>query len=256
MKSCIYAGSVRHRRFEAADNRFSYPLFLLYLDLDELPEVFKDRWLWSSRHPALAWFRRRDHLYDPHKPLKQELRDLVLRQSGKTLNGPVRLLTHLRYFGYCFNPLSLYFCYNAADDAIDCIVAEVHNTPWGQRHCYVLDAKDTGAEKKFNFQHPKQFYVSPFLDMRMDYHWTITRPASRLLVHIENHRDDNKIFDATLALQQVQLSAVSLARVLLFYPFMTLQVIVLIHWQALKLWLKRVPYIRHPKSVETEEKPT
>ena len=255
MKSCIYKGQVRHRRFEIKGNHFSYPLFMLYLDLDELPSLFQKRWFWSAHKPALAWFRRQDHLFEPSKSLRAELQEIVFEKTGKQLGGPVRLLTHLRYFGYCFNPISMYFCYDSSDEKIEFIVAEVSNTPWGERHCYVLDAsRNKGSEKKFHFRHPKEFHVSPFMDEAMDYSWVITEPDKSLVVHIENMRNENKIFDATLSMNRSPITGLGLASVLIAYPLMTLQVIALIHYQALKLWLKRIPYVPYIRKPSSKEK--
>lgn len=255
MKSCIYKGQVRHRRFEIKDNSFKYPLFMLYIDLDELPSLFDKRWFWSARRPALAWFRRQDHLFEPSKPLRAELQQIVYEKTGKLLHGPIRLLTHLRYFGYCFNPISLYFCYDRCDEKVEFIVAEVSNTPWRERHCYVLDAgNNMGSGNKFHFKHRKEFHVSPFMDEVMDYGWNITKPDRSLVVHIDNIRNDKKIFDATLTMRRSPITGSSLAYVLLAYPLMTLQVVFLIHYQALKLWLKRVPYVPYIRKPNSQEK--
>ncbi len=138
MNSCIYEGYVRHRRFRPVQNAFQYRLFLMFLDLAELPTIFEDRLLWSGDQVNLAYFRRKDHLGDSKVPLEQAVRDLVEERVGRRTTGPIRLLTHLRYFGYCFNPVSLYYCYDQADQHVETIVAEIHNTPWGEEYCYVL----------------------------------------------------------------------------------------------------------------------
>ena len=139
LASCAYRGQVRHRRLSPVPHDFRYSIFMMYLDLDEVDRVFDRRWLWSARRPALAWFRRADHFGDSRRPLRDCVADLVAQEAGRRPEGPIRLLTHLRYFGHCFNPVSFYFCYDPAGERIEAVVAEVHNTPWGERHCYVLD---------------------------------------------------------------------------------------------------------------------
>ena len=248
MNSCIYEGLLRHRRFSPARVSFRYSLFMMYLDLDELPSLFKNRWLWSGARFNLAWFRRRDHLGDPGVPLARAVRDLVRRQSGARPEGPIRLLTHLRYFGYCFNPVSFYFCYDRAGASVDTIVAEVHNTPWGERHAYVLGPdmnEGGGARKRYRFD--KAFHVSPFMSMDARYDWRFSEPGPRLAVHMDNWNGAGKFFDATMSLERREITTPALARVLLRYPLMTGQVIAGIHWQALRLWLSHCPIYTHPR---------
>jgi len=247
MKSAIYAGQVRHRRMKPVVHEFSYGMFMMYLDLSELGEVFQRRWLWSSRRTALARFRREHHLGDPSVPLEEAVRDLVLKETGRRPPGPVRLLTQLSYFGYVFNPVSFYYCYNANDTELETIVAEVNNTPWGERHCYVLSpGMDHGVGGHKRYFPDKEMHVSPFMPMDIDYDWRFNTPGENLTVHMENARAGRKIFDATIVLEREEISGRSLARVLFTYPLMTVKIIVAIHWQALKLWLKGAPVHDHP----------
>jgi len=258
MHSAIYEGRVRHRRMRPVNHEFSYRLFMVYLDLAELESVFDGRWFWSARRPALARFRREDHLGDPAVSLDQSVRDLVEVSVGERPAGPIRLLTHFSYFGYCFNPVSFYYCFDRNDAYVETIVAEVNNTPWGERHCYVLSGRhDRAAGGRHRHQPPKRMHVSPFMPMDVEYDWKFSDPGERLTVFMVNSQRGGKVFDAGLDLERRELSGRSMARALAVYPFMTLKVILAIHWQALKLWLKRCPVYDHPgkAGLQWEETP-
>ncbi|KAA3624832.1 MAG: DUF1365 domain-containing protein, partial [Proteobacteria bacterium] len=178
LKSCIYVGQVRHRRFAPARHGFSYRLFMMYLDLSELDRVFDGRWLWSATRPALARFRRSDYLGDPGVNLDTAVRDLVEARGVPRPTGPIRLLTHLRYFGYCFNPASFYYCFDAGGRFVEAIVVEVTNTPWAERHAYVLTAEKNGDPVTCrNLALRKGFHVSPFMPMDIDYDWRFSDPG-------------------------------------------------------------------------------
>ena len=253
MESCLYTGWVRHRRFQPAAHAFAYSGFWLYLDLAELDRVFRGRWFWSTSRFALARFRRNDHLGDPEVPLETSVRDLVESETSLRPEGPIRLLTHLRYFGYVMNPVSFYYCFSPDESRVQTVVAEVHNTPWGEEHCYILDkSQDLGAGELMRFEHPKAFHVSPFMEMDYDYRWRLSEPGENLSVHIDNVRDGAKWFDVTFLLERRPITGFQLARVLLRHPFMTGKVTAAIYWQALRLWLKKIPFVPHPKHRETE----
>ena len=219
-----------------------------YIDLAELPGLFEGRWFWSARRPTLAWFRRKDFLGPTHMPLDCAVRALVEQRTGVRPAGPIRLLTHLRHFGYSFNPASFYYVFDAADSRVETIVAEITNTPWKQRHAYVLPvaaARESRASAwRFSFE--KQFHVSPFMPMDMRYEWSFDAPAQGLHVHMENWLHGQPQFDATLKLSRREMTAGAMARALIQFPLITVQVSALIYWQALKLLCKQVPFHTHP----------
>lgn len=248
MHSAIYEGTVRHRRFSPVKNAFQYRLFMMYLDLDELPHLFDDQPFWSAVRPSLAWFDRKDHLGDPRVPLADAVRNLVEKRTGKRPGGPIRLLTHLRYFGHCFNPASIYYCFDGEKEQVQDIVAEVHNTPWLEEHLYVLSAAENehpmAGWRRHRFE--KVFHVSPFMDMDLDYDWRFRLPGAYLGAHFILNRKGVRLFDASLRLSRREITKAGLNRVLIHYPFMTLKVVALIHWQALRLWHKGAPFYTHP----------
>ena len=251
MRSCIYEGTVWHHRHAEADHRFRRSLFMMYLDLDELPAVFDGFWLWSTSRWAIAEFRRGDHFGANSESLQESVRSLVESQLGVRPSGPIRLLTQLRYFGYIINPVSFYFCFDSNDEGVEAIVAEVRNTPWGERHCYVIDARSAhsqdGDPDLITASHQKTFHVSPFMPMDMEYRWRIAPPDDELNVQIENRRAGVRQFDASLSLHRRPITAFNLARALMRYPLMTVQVALSIYWQALRLKLKGVTFFPHPE---------
>lgn len=244
MHSCIYQGRVSHRRFFPVRHAFRYRVAMLYLDLAELDGIFEPFWLWSARRPAPAWFRRGDHYGDPSQPLAESIRELVARETGVRPAGAVRLLTHLRYFGYVFNPLSAFYCFDE-EGGLDAVVLEVSNMPWREMHPYVLRRGAPIANGGFRFEFAKAFHVSPFLPMDMEYRCRLAPPAERLAFALENWHAGTRRFDAHLSFERVLLDGRALARMLVSDPMATLRITALIHWQALRLWQKGIPVYDH-----------
>jgi DUF1365 family protein len=248
VKSCIYEGRVRHRRRRPVEHTFQFPFFMLYLDLEELPRLFDRSWLWSASRSAFARFRRSDHLGDPGLPLEDCVRDLVELRTDRRPEGPIRLLTHMRYAGFAMNPVSVYYCFDARDGRVEAIVAEVNNTPWGERHCYVISADAKGCRGTIRARTPKEFHVSPFMEMDLEYAWSFREPGERLSLSIANHEPGGAmLFEAVLGLKRREFNARSRARMLIRYPLITLQLTTAIYWQAIRLYFAGAPFFPHPR---------
>lgn len=238
-QSAIYLGRISHTRFVPRPHAFSYRLYMLYLDLDELPTLSFSPLLGVESARPLS-FRRRDYLGGPDQPLKTAVLDEVEQALGKRPKGPVRVLTQVRAFGYVFNPVSFYYCFDG--EGLVAVVAEITNTPWGERHRYVLPAEDQGAKARF----AKAFHVSPFFPMQQTYDWSFSAPGERLGVAMRNEQDGHTAFRARLALVRRPLSFSQLAWIAVALPLMSWRIHAAIYLQALKLWSKRTPFFAHP----------
>ena len=247
--SAIYAGHIRHRRFLPTQNAFCYRTFMLYLDLEELPHIFDGARLWSYERLNVACFQRRYFYGDAQVALADAVRSGTAQAIGRAVTGPIRMLTHVRYWGYCYNPVTFYYLFEQDGKTLGAITAEITNTPWGERHTYYLDCRKADSPKagRYRWQFPKAFHVSPFMPMNVHYDWRFRIPGENLNVHMQNMIDGNKHFDATLTLTRQEITPARLQRVLLYYPVMTTKVVTMIHWQALRLWFKRTPFFAHPK---------
>lgn len=242
MNSALYEGTVFHARFAPVEHRFQYRIVLAYLDLSELDTVFEGRWFWSTRRPNLVWFRRADYLGPTTLGLDEAVRARVREVLGEAPRGPIRMLTQLRTLGYVFNPVTFYYCYEEDGTTLHSFVAEITNTPWGERYSYVLPAKDA---LRWNFE--KEFHVSPFFDMNQLYRWGIRVPGETLDVHMSNEEQGKRVFHAALTLRRQPIRTGTLLRALVLYPWMPAVAHLAIYWQALRLHLKKVPFFTHPK---------
>lgn len=241
--SAIYEGVVFHERTEPVAHAFTYRVFMPLLDLDELPELLDPIPWWSAREGwAPARFVASDYLDAGERPLAEVARDRVEAALSERPEGPVRLLTNPRYWGFGFNPVSFFFLYDAAGNAVEAIIAEVTNTPWGERRSYVLGAGPEGLSGDFS----KQLHVSPFMPMEQDYRWSANAPGDRLGVTLSNYEGGRRVFEAGVSLERREITPARMKRMLVEYPPMTFATVLRIYSNALLLKLKGVPYFRHP----------
>jgi len=227
-------------------------MFMAYLDLDELDLVFSlTRW-WSMSAWSPARFVRDDYLRRGNLGLAASVRRCVEEQLGVRVSGPIRMLTHLRMFGYVFNPVTFYYCFNVSGDSVEAVVAEITNTPWKERYAYALPTSSAcRAGRALRWRFGKEFHVSPFLPMGLEYDWALTPPAETLFVHmvVRDRRSERpRVFDATLQMHRRELTPSSMRSVLLRYPLLTARVFGRIHFEAARLWLKRAPVFAHPST--------
>ena len=240
MDSAIYSGHVRHRRYGEKSNAFKYSMFLTALDLDELNQGFSiGRWFAVEKWAVLS-FRHSDYLDGEGKLTRQKVWDKVMSLGGENLDGKVTLLGQLRCFGIYFSPVNFYYCHDQAGE-LAYLVAEVSNTPWNERHCYLV-------EHKQNTVTDKTFHVSPFMNEDMAYHWRFTPLNPRLYLNIDNVAPGGKtLFDATIVMDRQTFTRGNLIKQLIKIPAMTVKTMLGIYWQAAKIYLKGIPYVPYTK---------
>jgi len=254
--SAIYSGKVRHRRLSPKVHEFEYDVFMMYLDTGEIESIFSLSKFWSLKKFAPVQFKRSDFHIDNESSnppsVDESVRNSVQAKTGVRPTGPIRMLVNLRYWGFNMNPISTYYCFDNAGENVTAILAEVHNTPWNERHAYVLAGDDFAKKQRINFN--KEFHVSPFNPIEMEYQWYSTTPNKTLTLHLENWKDNKKVMDATMTLAREEISKTSLNKILIRFPWMTVKVVSAIYWQALKLWWKGVPIFNHvDKQLPTSE---
>jgi len=247
MDEAVASGVVWHRRSQPRAHQFRYRLYYSLLDVDRLDAIFsKSRW-WSLERFNLVSLRRTDCIGPFDRAIGDAVRERVRGELGFVPDGRIRMLTHLRQWGFCFNPVTFYFCEHAT--ALQAIVAEVHNTPWGERHAYVLDARDQSGPV-WRFEFAKAFHVSPFLPMGLDYDWRFVLTGQSIGIHMLVTEHGAECFRAGMKLALSPLDHRAMGQIPLRFPLVTLKVVTAIYWQAFRLWIKRIPFHSHPDSPE------
>lgn len=247
LNSAIYEGKVFHQRERKVKHGFNYPVFMMYLDLDELDQVFSKSRFWSHKRFNLACMKDEDYLFSKGKnTIKESTLDFIKQETGKSFEGTIGLLTNLRYFGYLINPISCYFCFDQQDNLIY-VIAEVTNTPWNEKKRYLLSLEE--KDKRYSKEFTKQLHVSPFMENEMTYRWTSNRPASEtdtlLDITLENMYQGERAFFAKLKLTRKEITGQNLNLLLIRFPFHTVKIALAIYWQAFLLLLKGVPVVKH-----------
>jgi len=245
-ENLIFTGIVRHRRFRPKRHRFSYKLFMFCFDIGNLNNSFKDIKQVSLEKFNWFSFRRKNYLSHPEIPLDEFARQLVFRKFNTYPKGKIYLLTHLSCLGYCFNPISLYFIFDETHQQLDYLILEVTNTPWGEKHNYVLESLEKPKNEVYHYQFQKELHVSPFMAMNYQYRFNLKLNKQKIIVHMENHINGEKDFDATLLLKAT--APRSFKTVFRDNSLITYKLAAAIYWQALKLWMKGVPFHSHPKT--------
>ncbi|WP_435237731.1 DUF1365 domain-containing protein [Psychromonas sp. PT13] len=249
LKSGIYKGWVGHRRFSPKPHSFKYGIFLLAIDLDELPKLTNiGPWFKSNKFAPLN-LKCSDYLDHKSQLSKQDVWLKIQSLGAKIVPKRVMFIGQLRCFGLYFSPINAYYCFDQ-DDQLIYLLAEVSNTPWNERHYYLIPLNPSEDKKAANkLISEKVFHVSPFMDLNMEYQWVIKKPADQLKLHIQNMHlsTGEKVFDASLTMQRMDFTNKNLRSCLASIPMMTLKTLWGIYWQALKLFIKGVPYVAHPQ---------
>lgn len=256
----LFKGIVTHTRTSPILHRFKYSFFQIWLDVERPTLIDNISCFWSSKNSNLVRFNRKNYLPNNDNEtltLHQSVYKKIQQQTGKKFQGKAYLLTSLSYWGYCYNPVSFYICYSH-NGKLEFILSEIHNTPWGERFTYVHDVSSSlnkvssqGENKtsdKLQFKFDKQFHVSPFMPMGLQYDWEFQIDQKKILIKMNLHQQKKSIFNATLDLKGEELTSNKANKLPFYYPFMCLRVLFAIYWHALRLRVKGVTFFDHPKS--------
>ena len=250
MKSALYFGEVSHHRKYPKKHDLKYQVYMAHLFLEEIDQVFNNRWFWSVNRSNLGSFVRSDYHRPEVEDLSSAVRHTMSEQLGREISGSISIITHLRTFGYCFNPVSFYFLWNENRTHPTALMAEITNTPWGERYAKCFEWKSTDEDNRCDYEFHKEFHVSPFIGMDVEYDWRFRQPTENFQADMLLREKKNLFFTAHLKMKRRRIDAKNLAWALIRFPLMTLNVTRAIYWNALLLRLKGCPFFSHPKNLE------
>ena len=245
MKSYMYCGTVGHKRYLPKRHSFVYKVFFLYLDIDEPnPLGNKLRFFGHNKWAAMSFYNK-DHGPRTGERLRPWVEAKLLESNIKPDGGPIKLLCHGRVLGFGFTPLSVYFCFRK-DSSLSAVLYEVCNT-YFERHTYVLPVKNNYSATIYQ-KCKKELYVSPFNDMNGYYEFQITHPEETIKIDVNYKIDENLLLSTCFVGQKLPLTTLSLVRCLIIFPFLTFKIFSAIHWEAVRLWFKRLRVYKHHPS--------
>ncbi len=246
MNSAFYVGRLAHARTTPKPHRFSYRVFMPFVDVEKISDITHRAIGWDSRRLAPARFIRSDFIGDENITVAEAVKRRIFEETNQHFEGRIFLLANWRYFGLQNNPIACYFCKGTSSERLEFIVAEVTNTPWGERHSYVLPVDHSDALFQTEFQ--KKLHVSPFHGMQQQYRWSSTVPDETLAIKLTNLENGKRVFHASLTLSRLPITRFTGLSLLARFPLETAKVTAGIYWQALVLSLRRVPLFAHPKN--------
>jgi DUF1365 family protein len=238
MNSCLYECTVMHRRLAPKKHEFVYRIFLFLFDLDELPEIERRVPFFSVKTPNLYSLRDEDYFQFHSRGIRQNLETFLATQNLPVRPARIQLLTLPRLLGYTFNPVSVFFCFDENDRPLTSVI-QVGNT-FGELKPYLVPCDPSAPG--FHVRVPKNYYVSPFSELDLEFDFRFDPPGRRLRLAIDDYRGGERVLVSTVTGAREELTAANLARFSIRYPLVTLKVIFLIHWEALRLWLKKIPF--------------
>lgn len=258
----IYKGEVVHKRFHPKKHAFNYPLAMILVDVDTIESSFKQSRWWSLERFNLISFYRKDYIQSEritnsdisNRSISEVVSEKIFDDCGEQFKGSVKILTNPRFFGYVFNPVSFYLCYDE-NNQIKYILSQINNTPWNERYTYVHRVPSHSGSKMV-FEFDKEFHVSPFMPMNLNYTWKFILDNNQVDIHMALFDSGVKQFVASMRAKYSPFTAINMFKLPVEFPMQTLRIVWRIYWHALRLWMKKIPFYEHPNSHEPKSNKT